>query len=125
MWTIAILVGVGALFGGMMLASARELRAIQREADGIAAAVFVDRQRGPMITVGRSYGYPTFQVAFASKEDLGRASTAGLNAAFQAAIQERFKATGSRKYPFDASRAIWFTSQEELDAISKMGKEPK
>jgi hypothetical protein len=125
MWTIAILVGVGALFGAMMLASARELRVTQREADGIAAAVFVDPATGPIVTVGRSYGYPTFQVAFASKEELGRASTAGLNADFQAAIQERFKAAGSKKYPFDALRAIWFTSQEELDAISKMGKEPK
>ncbi|MGE0114591.1 MAG: hypothetical protein AB7T07_06870 [Steroidobacteraceae bacterium] len=125
MWTIAFLVGLGVLLGGLMLVSAQKLRALQREAERISTEVFVDAPSRPAVTVGRAYGYPTFQVAFSSKGALSRANDTGLQAAFLAAIQGRFKASGSKKYPFDASRAVWFTSQEELDAISRIGREQK
>jgi hypothetical protein len=122
MWTIGLLVLVSLLIAGVMLAGSHRQRAFQREAESMVASVFVDSGIRPKVTVGHSYGYPTFQVEFASKEALARASNGGLSAALQDAIQARFKAAGSRKYPFDASRAVWFTSSEELEAISQLDR---
>jgi hypothetical protein len=122
MWTIAIIAGVGAVLGGLMLLSSRELRVFQRDAERIAADVFVDPQSRPEVMVGRAYGYPTFRVTFPSKGELGRASSGGLMQAFLGAIQERFKAAGSRKYPFDAVRAVSFTSREELEEVARINK---
>jgi hypothetical protein len=123
MSTIVVLAAVAVLLVGLIVKSHRALRALQHEAERISSEVFVDSENHPKVAVTYSYGYPSVQVTFASREDLARASGAGLTQIFQNAIQERFERSGSKKYPFDASKAISFTSNEGVEAIASIDQE--
>ena len=80
-------------------------------------SVFSSLPATPKYEQRYSYGYPAFTVTFASKPDLDENRTNGLTERFTKRIGELCKDSGSKKHPFDAERAIWFTYEGEIDEI--------
>jgi hypothetical protein len=113
MWAFAIVLGLGAILVGIVLARRRELRAIRNDAERYASKTFADLPALPTVEARWVYGYPAFQVRFRSQADLDAAKRQKLTAAYLDAIQNRCSRLGPRTGPFDASRAVWFTSPEE------------
>jgi len=104
------------------LAHRQRLRALQSDADRMSSEVFGAPSVRPTVEVSFSYGWPAFQLTFTSRELVASMKTAGLTDQYLKRIQELCGDSGSNEHPFDASRAVWFTSTEELNDIqSKYG----
>jgi hypothetical protein len=118
MWIAVIVVVVAAAIAWQVRATKRTLRELQSDAERLSREIFDASLLQPTIEVRFSYGYPSFQVTFLSNDLLTSAKRAGLTRLFLERIQDRCKDRSSKKDPFDASRAVWFTSREELEAIA-------
>ena len=114
MWIAGIIGIIAVLIVGRIVWSSKKLRALRSDAEKDLAELFGTWSSCPKVNVKWSYGYPYFQVTFPSNEMLADARSEGITQMFLDRIQERCKAFGPRKRPFDASRCVWFTSTEEL-----------
>ena len=75
----------------------------------------------PNLVIGTSYGYPSFEVIFKTKEDMDKAQREGFIEQFIVKIQELCQLpsdTGKEKRSFDATRAI-YTTYEGRPSILK------
>jgi hypothetical protein len=86
----------------------RSLMALRADAERISIELF-GQPLPPSIEVRYSYGYPSITVRFKSAERLNAAKSSGLTDQFIEKIQTRCKDAGSKKHPYDAARAVWFT----------------
>ena len=69
-----------------------------------------------------NHGYPAFTVTFVTKSDLNESKAHGLTAQFSHKIGEICRDAGSKKFPFDAERAIWFTYEGEIVTSLQIGE---
>jgi hypothetical protein len=66
----------------------------------------------PNLVISSSYGYPSFELIFKTKEDMDRAEKEGFIEQFTVRIQELCQLpsdTGKETWSFDAKRAIYAT----------------
>jgi len=84
--------------------------------------VFGSLTRPPKFEYGRSYGFPQFTVTFETRQDLSRAEGEGLTQHFSKLIEALCLDSDSSSNQFDVSRAIWFTSEEEIRDIREWAK---
>src|SRR5262245_23680194 len=124
---IAVIAAATAVIAPRVRANRRKVRAhkerlreLRANADRISNEVFGTQLIRPTVEASFSYGYPAFQLTFPSKELVASMKTAGLTDQFLKRIQESYRDSGSIENPFDAARAVWFTSTEELDEIQRM-----
>jgi hypothetical protein len=124
MWIAVIVAAVAMIVAWQVLATKRILRELQSEAERLSSEIFGAELPPATVEVRFSYGYPSVQVTFPSTEVVASAKSAGLTHLFLEKIQDRCGKSGSKKYPFDASRAVWFTSKDELEEIAKKSGSP-
>ena len=107
------------IFLGRLLFVARKRRnELRLDIERISRDIFGECASSPSVQVGHSYGFPRFQLTFPSNELLEQAKSAGLTQSFLNNVQNRCIDSGSKRNPFEASRATWFTSKEQLEAIA-------
>lgn len=101
---IGITLGLGLLLG--QYSGYRLRRAVQAMID----SAFVSRGlQSPTFTQAGSYGYPGYQLLFASKEAEQDALSSGALSAFKASIQDYHRDDGSKSRPFDVNMAVHTT----------------
>ena len=87
----------------------RRHRRIKRASGAVFAQVYANWSPLPEFKLSYSYGYPAFRVTFESKIDLNAAVEAGLNTEFLGLIGGLCKDYGSKRRPFRAEAAVFFT----------------
>jgi hypothetical protein len=73
----------------------------------------------PELKISYSYGYPAFRVTFKSKLDMNAAAEAGLNTEFFGLIGELCKDFGTKRRPFRADAAVFFTYQGYINDVRR------
>ena len=116
MKTIAISIAV-LLVIVLMVRSTKMRKAREQRCRDAFESVFSDSTVRPTYEQGYSYGYPSFTVTFPSKADLQHSETQGRTKRFRDEITQCCEDSGSKKHPFDAERAIWFTYEGEIDEM--------
>ena len=109
---VAVLFVIALMVRSTKMRKARE----QRFRDAFES-VFSESTVRPTYEQSYSYGYPSFTVTFPSKTDMQHSDTQRRTKRFKEEIAQCCKDSGSKKYPFDAERAIWFTYEGEIDAV--------
>jgi hypothetical protein len=84
-------------------------RRLKSASDAVFARVYANWRPSPELKISYSYGYPAFQVTFKSKLDVSAAAEAGLNREFLALIGALCKDMGTKRRPFRAEAAVFFT----------------
>jgi hypothetical protein len=97
----------------------RRHRRIKRASDAVFARVYANWSPLPEFKLSYSYGYPAFRVTFESKLDLNAAAEAGLNTEFLGLIGGLCKDFGTKRRPFRADRAVFFTYQDYINDVRR------
>ena len=71
--------------------------------------VYVNANPRPSLALRYSYGFPAFTVTFQAKEHRDESEKSGLNGLFVQAIADLCVNEGTRRSPFEAQRAVYFT----------------
>jgi hypothetical protein len=106
---VAVVIGLLALVYAMTQMDGYRVKKVSKH-------LFLNLTRRPKIKAGTSYGWPTFIVSFASRDDFQQAKSVGDNDAFLRAVQELFahktQPRGTRAKPrivkFVAEYAVTF-----------------
>jgi len=85
----------------------RERARTQALVDAALRDTYASLSSPPALKRSFSYGYPAFEVKFRSKAELEAATS--MNDVFKAKIGEIFQNCGSRRRPFIAEKATFFT----------------
>ena len=97
-----------------VLRSRKRQKVQQQEYKDAFDSVFAELSAMPNYEQTYSYGYPAFTVTFATESDLEECNSLGLTKRFSEKISELCGGSGSKKHPFDAKRAIWFTYEGQI-----------
>jgi hypothetical protein len=105
------------LIGGLTLALlliwigilVRRHRRLKRASVAAFARVYANWSPLPELKLSYSYGYPAFRVTFKSKLNVNAAAEAGLNTEFLGLIGTLCKGLGTKRRPFRADAAVFFT----------------
>ena len=119
MWSTVLVVVAAGVIAWQASVTRRRARGLRSDVEGLSKEVFGATLIPPTVEISSSYGYPSFQVTFPSNDLLARARHGGQTGLFLVGIQALCKNSGSKRRPFDASVAIWFTSREELARIAQ------
>jgi hypothetical protein len=98
---------------------ARRHRRLKKASDAAFARVYANWSLLPELKISYSYGYPAFQVTFKSKVDLNAAAEAGLNKEFLRFIGGLCKDLGTKRRPFRADVAVFFTYQGYISDVRR------
>jgi hypothetical protein len=83
--------------------------------------VFAPLSPPPKLKSSWSFGYPAFDVTFASEAELQRA--AALSADFKRELNRVFKNHGPRDRPFDAELAVLLTYPSHIKDLAKASRD--
>jgi hypothetical protein len=111
-WQYPVYVGVGIVLLITLMAAKqpgirRERERTRKLVDAAFRDAYAELSPPPSILTSSQYGYPAFEVKFCSKLEMNAASIR--NEAFKSEINTIFKGYGSRRRPFSAEKAIFFT----------------
>ncbi|MGV3658653.1 MAG: hypothetical protein ACO1TE_00660 [Prosthecobacter sp.] len=82
----------------------------QRELLGVLNAAFLAKGHPvPELKRGGHYGWPTFTLVFTTEAELKQAMRDGCISAFKQSVQDICISEGSRRNPFDVSKAVAIT----------------
>lgn len=112
--------GIAALLlVGWIMAIQPRVRKERERTKGLVDAAFreayAELANPPTMKISSSYGYPTFEIRFRSKAE--RDGAVARNEGFRVAIDGIYQGFGSRRRPFRADLAIFFTYDGHLDEL--------
>ena len=97
----------------------RRHRRLKRASDAAFARVYANWSPLPELKTSYSYRYPAFRVTFKSKLDLDAAAEARLNTEFLGLIGGLCKNFGTKRRPFRADAAVFFTYQGYINDLRR------
>jgi hypothetical protein len=97
----------------------RRHRRLKRASYAAFARVYENWSPLPELKTSYSYGYPAFRVTFKSKLDLNAAADAGLNTEFLGLVGGLCKDYGTKRRPFRAEAAVFFTYQGYINDVRR------
>lgn len=113
----AVILGIAVLLAVLLHIGGRKHRRFVETANHALQRCF-DTRPIPDLTIGNSYGFPTFRLAFESKEGHQAAIDSGALARFMSELDELCRGRGTKDNPFDLKRALYCTDPEQEEAHS-------